>query len=102
MFSKNQKLKTWAKRITNGLFIAFAILVCFYGSIYFGFWGESPASNKLAKLKQSQATQVLDTKNDLIGKCYIYDRQTISCAEFPQYLLYALIGSEYTRFYEQD
>lgn len=102
MFSKNQKLKTWAKRITNGLFIAFAILVCFYGSIYFGFWGEIPSSKKLANLKQSQATQVLDTNNDLIGKFYIYDRQSISYNDFPQHLIDALIATEDTRFYEHD
>ena len=102
MFSKNQKLKTWAKRIAYGFFITFAVLLCFYGSIYFGFWGEIPSAKKLANLKQSQATQVLDTNNDLIGKFYIYDRQSISYNDFPQHLIDALIATEDTRFYEHN
>ncbi|PWI31396.1 penicillin-binding protein [Flavobacteriaceae bacterium LYZ1037] len=102
MILKNDKLKKWAKRLTYSFLLVFTLLLSFYGSIYFGFWGEIPSSKKLANLKQSQATQVLDTNNHLIGKFYIYDRQSITYNDFPQHLIDALVATEDSRFYEHD
>ncbi|MBU3823034.1 transglycosylase domain-containing protein [Flavobacteriaceae bacterium XHP0103] len=80
----------------------FAILFIFYGSIYFGFWGEIPSKNSLESLKQSQATEILDANNQLIGKFYIYDRQSIKYENFPKHLIDALIATEDVRFYDHD
>ncbi|GGG54161.1 transglycosylase domain-containing protein [Bizionia arctica] len=102
MTLNKELIKTWAKRLTYAFLVLATILACFYGSIYFGFWGEIPSSKKLSDLKQSQATQVLDTHKDLIGKFYIYDRQSISYNDFPQHLIDALIATEDTRFYEHN
>src|SRR5690606_10173562 len=96
------KLIKWVKRIGYGLGILFALFICFYASIYFGLWGKIPDSEELARLKQSQATQVLDTNNDLIGKIYVYDRQSIKHSDFPQHLIDALIATEDARFYEHN
>ena len=71
-------------------------------SIYFGLWGEIPNRKKIANLKQSQATQILDKNKNLIGKIYIYDRQSISYSDFPSHLIDALIATEDNRFYEHD
>lgn len=78
------------------------LFVLFYASVYFGLWGEVPSSEKIAGLKQSQATQILDKNKDLIGKLYIYDRQSIRFSDFPKHLLDALIATEDVRFYEHD
>ncbi|MBA6151664.1 transglycosylase domain-containing protein [Gelidibacter maritimus] len=96
------KLIRWAKRIGYGLGILLALFICFYASIYFGLWGKIPDSEELARLKQSQATQVLDANDDLIGKIYVYDRQSIKYTDFPQHLIDALIATEDVRFYEHN
>lgn len=97
-----QKLFFWGKRIGIGFAILFALLLFFYASIYFGLWGKIPTKEKLADLKQSQATEILDRNKDLIGKLYIYDRQSITFSDFPQHLLDALIATEDVRFYEHN
>ncbi|HMC00966.1 MAG TPA: transglycosylase domain-containing protein [Flavobacteriaceae bacterium] len=73
-----------------------------YLSIYFGAWGKIPSLEKLSNLKQSQATEILDANQDLIGKFYIYDRQSITHDNFPQHLIDALIATEDIRFYSHD
>jgi penicillin-binding protein 1A len=100
MIIKNEIIKKWGKRFTYIILAFTALLFCFYGSIYFGFWGEVPSAKKIGNVKQSQATQVLDVNNELIGKFYIYDRQSITYNDFPQHLIDALIATEDIRFYE--
>ncbi|MEO8934937.1 MAG: transglycosylase domain-containing protein [Xanthomarina sp.] len=102
MILKNYIFKKWAKRFAFIFLIIITLLLGFYSSIYFGFWGEIPSAKKLANLKQSQATQVLDSNNELIGKLYIYDRQSITYKDFPQHLIDALVATEDTRFYEHN
>src|SRR5690606_9688379 len=97
-----QKLHLWSKRIGMGFVGIFVMFLLFYASIYYGLWGKIPSSKKIASLKQSQATQILDKNKDLIGKLYIYDRQSITFSDFPQYLLDALIATEDARFYEHN
>ncbi|MGV8814483.1 MAG: transglycosylase domain-containing protein [Gelidibacter sp.] len=96
------KLLKWAKRMSYGLGILLALFICFYSSIYIGLWGKIPDSEQLTLLKQSQATQVLDANNNLIGKIYVYDRQSITYSDFPQHLIDALIATEDARFYEHN
>ncbi|TXE09435.1 penicillin-binding protein [Gelidibacter salicanalis] len=92
----------WAKRMSYALGLLLALFICFYASIYFGLWGKIPDSKQLAQLKQSQATQVLDANNDLIGKIYVYDRQSIKFEDFPKHLIDALVATEDVRFYEHN
>ncbi|WP_299395777.1 transglycosylase domain-containing protein [uncultured Gelidibacter sp.] len=96
------KVIKWAKRISYGLGVLLALFICFYASIYFGLWGKIPDSKQLAQLKQSQATQVMDANDDLIGKIYVYDRQSIKYEDFPQHLIDALVATEDVRFYEHS
>lgn len=89
----------WFKKVLKGTLFLAVLIVLFLISIYIGLWGKIPSINQLKDLKQSQATQVLDINNDLIGKFYIYDRQSIPYGNFPQYLIDALIATEDVRFY---
>ncbi|MCX7550607.1 transglycosylase domain-containing protein [Xanthomarina sp. F2636L] len=102
MILKNQLFRKWTKRLAYSFIIIAILLLGLYGSIYYGLWGEVPSAKKLANLKQSQATQVLDSHEELIGKFYIYDRQSIAYKDFPQHLIDALIATEDTRFYEHN
>jgi penicillin-binding protein 1A len=94
--------KKWVKWVLYAIagFIFFSI--CFYTSIYFGFWGKLPNKEELSSLKQAEATQVLDKDGHMIGKYYIYDRQPISYEDLPQHLIDALVATEDVRFYEHD
>lgn len=97
-FFKNK----WVKRISY-LFLFFIIAFAgFYASIYFGFWGEIPTKKELSDLKQSQATQILDKDEQLIGKFYVFDRQSVTYNDLPKPLIDALVATEDVRFYEHD
>ncbi len=94
--------KRWTKWLLFTIGGLILICVCFYASIYFGFWGKLPNKEELSSLKQAEATQVLDKDGHLIGKYYIYDRQPITYEELPQHLIDALVATEDARFYEHD
>ncbi len=89
----------WIGLMAGGALILF---LGFYASIFFGLWGKIPTTASISDLKQSQATEILDRNDDLIGKLYIYDRQSRVYSDFPQHLIDALIATEDIRFYEHD
>jgi len=97
-----KRLLKYAKPVGIGIGGLIVLVICFYASIYFGLWGKIPSKETIADYKQSQATQILDKNNDLIGKLYIYDRQSIKYSDFPQHLLDALIATEDIRFYKHN
>ncbi|MFH4967939.1 transglycosylase domain-containing protein [Gaetbulibacter sp. M240] len=99
---KSRIKKNWKTYLLKGAGLFAGILILFYLSIYFGIWGKIPSLNALKDLKQSQATSILDVNNQLIGKYYIYDRQSISHENFPKHLIDALIATEDVRFYEHN
>jgi penicillin-binding protein 1A len=97
-FKESPKLK-WVAGIFLGIL---SIFLLFYLSIYFGLFGKIPSSSELKELKQNEATQVLSSSGELIGKYYIFDRQPITFDQFPQHLIDALIATEDVRYYEHD
>jgi len=56
----------------------------------------------LQNIKQSEATEILDHKGEVIDKFYKYNRQSISYSAFPKHLVEALVATEDARFYEHD
>ena len=94
-----KKWVKWPLFLLGGLILS---SICFYFSVYFGFWGKLPNKEELSSLKQSEATQVLDKNGRMIGKYYIYDRQPISYENLPKYLIDALIATEDVRFYDHN
>ena len=94
--------KRWIKCSLIALGGLFLVFIIFYGSIYFGLWGEIPTKDELSSLKQAEATQVLDKDARLIGKYFVYDRQPITYNDLPKHLIDCLIATEDIRFYEHD
>lgn len=95
---RSPRLK-WALGI---VLILILLPLLFYCSIYFGLFGKIPSSAELGQLDQSEATQVLSSEGELIGKYYIYDRQPIKFEDLPQHLIDALIATEDVRFFQHD
>ena len=96
--NQSPKLK-WSLIVLGAIFTVF---VLFYFSIYFGVFGKIPSTQDLKDLKQNQATQVLSSDGDLIGKYYIFDRQPVTSKELPKHLINALVATEDARFYEHN
>ncbi|MFI2742399.1 penicillin-binding protein 1A [Zhouia sp. PK063] len=86
----------WALRIIIGLCVLFGF---FFISIYIGIWGHVPTRNELCEISQSEASEVYDMNGKLIGKFYLFDRQSIDYNEIPQNLIHALVATEDFRFY---
>ena len=99
MYLNKLKKNKWFKRGLKGALFLSVSIILFFLSIYIGLWGKIPTVTQLTDLKQSQATQILDANNNLIGKFYIYDRQSIPYSDFPKHLIDALIATEDARFY---
>ncbi len=94
--------KKWLKWLLIIIGSQLLLGICFYASIYFGFWGKLPNKEALSSLKQAEATQVLDKNGHLIGKYFIYDRQPVTFEDLPQHLIDALIATEDVRFYNHN
>ncbi|ETN94472.1 penicillin-binding protein 1A [Zhouia amylolytica] len=95
---KKQFLKLFLKIIGA----CFLLGILFFLSVYAGFWGKLPKVEELKELKQAQASLVLDENNELIGKYFVFDRQSVKFEELPQHLIDALIATEDVRFYEHS
>jgi len=96
--NQSPKLK-WSLVVLGAIFTVF---ILFYFSIYFGVFGKIPSTQDLKDLKQNQATQVLSSDGDLIGKYYIFDRQPVTSKQLPKHLINALVATEDVRFYEHN
>lgn len=84
--------------LLSGVLVIFGFIL----SVIWGFWGPLPSDAQLANIRQSEASEVLDHRGELIGKYFIFDRQQVSFDELPQHLIDALIATEDARFYEHQ
>ena len=99
---KKMKLSPLKKWVFGSLLGIFVLLIAFYLSIYWGFWGRIPNEQQLRDLKQNEATEVFSSEGKLIGKYYIFDRQPVLYEDLPQHLIDALVATEDVRFYEHS
>ena len=98
-FSLKSKWVTWIIRIAIG----FSTLIClFVLSIYIGLWGKLPNSSDLANIKQAEASLLLDSNENLLGKYFIFDRQMVNYENLPKHLVDALVATEDSRFYDHE
>ncbi|MGS2761969.1 transglycosylase domain-containing protein [Sinomicrobium sp. M5D2P9] len=98
-----QKIKSkWLRRALwgiGGLILAFLL---FYWSIYFGLWGHIPNREELKEIVQTEASEVYGQEDELIGKYYMFDRQSIPYGDIPENLIDALIATEDFRFHDHS
>ncbi|MBJ6367578.1 penicillin-binding protein 1A [Snuella sedimenti] len=94
--------RKWVKWVFVVGLLTLGFFTVIYISVFLGAFGKLPTKQDLSSIKQSEATQLLDTEGRLIGKYYIYDRQPLAFADFPKHLIDALVATEDVRFYEHD
>lgn len=99
---KKKKYNKVIKISFIGITSALLLFLLFFGSIYIGLWGKVQNEKDLANIQQSEATEILDHKGEIIDKLYKYNRQSISYSEIPKHLIDALVATEDVRFYEHD
>tara|TARA_R110000850_G_scaffold80862_1_gene173495 strand:+ start:37448 stop:39730 length:2283 start_codon:yes stop_codon:yes gene_type:complete len=76
------------------------LLFLFYLSVLFGLWGPVPTKKQLSEIQQSEASEVLASGGELLGKYYRFDRQSVPYSDFPKHLIDALVATEDARFYD--
>lgn len=90
------------KRVSYTLGAIFILLISFYLSVLFGLWGPVPTKKQLSEIKQSEASEILASDGELLGKYFRFDRQSINYEQFPDHLIHALVATEDARFYDHN
>lgn len=78
------------------------LLALFFSFIYIGIFGPLPSQEELKDIHKEEASLVLSSDGELLGKFFAENRTNISFKEIPPHLLQALIATEDKRFYEHD
>ncbi|WP_299337052.1 transglycosylase domain-containing protein [uncultured Psychroserpens sp.] len=92
----------WLKRILIATLTGLSLILLFWFSVYIGLWGALPSEEELSDIKQAEASLLLDADSELLGKYFIFDRQTVTYEELPKHLVDALVATEDVRFYNHD
>ncbi|RAV28394.1 penicillin-binding protein 1A [Sinomicrobium soli] len=96
------KQRKWFKWFLWGAAGVILMFLLFFLSIYFGLWGHMPSEKELKEIVQNEASEVYGTDDRLIGKYYLFDRQSIPYEEIPEHLIHALVATEDFRFYDHE
>lgn len=87
-------------RTAIACFGIFAVLLCcLYLLILSGITGHIPSENDLGQINNYTASEVFSSDSVLIGKYFIENRTNAEYADFPPYLIQALVATEDARFY---
>ena len=76
------------------------LLGLLFALIFTGVFGPLPEQAELKSIKKEQATLVLASDGNILGKFFAENRTNISIDEIPDHLLQALIATEDKRFYQ--
>ena len=88
------------KRLLYLVAATITALFLFYLSVLLGLWGPLPTKKQLSEIRQSEASEIIASDGELLGKYYRFDRQSITYDSFPDHLIHALIATEDSRFYD--
>ncbi|MEH6537665.1 MAG: transglycosylase domain-containing protein [Psychroserpens sp.] len=92
----------WLKRLFKASLLALSLLLLFWFSVYVGLWGKLPSEDDLKDIQQAEASLLLDSESELLGKYFIFDRQILQYEDLPKHLVDALVATEDSRFYEHS
>ncbi|MCB0383568.1 MAG: transglycosylase domain-containing protein [Psychroserpens sp.] len=94
--------KSWLKWFLRLSVSGISLIVLFWCSVYFGFWGKLASKEDILNIKQAEASVLFDAHQELLGKYFIFDRQIVEYNDLPQHLVDALVATEDVRFYEHN
>ncbi|MFK7782319.1 transglycosylase domain-containing protein [Psychroserpens sp.] len=94
--------RTWLRLLFKLCLSGVVLIFCFWCSVYFGFWGKLPTKEDISNIKQAEASLLLDTNQELLGKYFIFDRQIVNYDILPKHMINALVATEDVRFYEHS
>ncbi|WCO00903.1 transglycosylase domain-containing protein [Psychroserpens ponticola] len=94
--------KSWFKWLLKLSLSGIILFLLFWCSVYFGFWGKLPSKDDISNIKQAEASVLLDANQELLGKYFIFDRQSVQFNDLPKHLVNALLATEDVRFYEHN
>jgi penicillin-binding protein 1A len=92
--------RSWYKWLLKLSFSGIVLVLLFWLSVYFGLWGKLPTTKDISNIRQAEASLLLDSNEQLLGKYFIFDRQIIEYEDLPRHLVEALVATEDVRFYE--
>ncbi len=84
------------------IFSFILLIMLFFLFIYIGIFGPLPSQEELKDIDKEQASLVLSSDGELLGKFFAENRTNISIKEIPPHLLQALVATEDKRFYEHQ
>lgn len=98
--------KTSSKKSLKYLFIVAVLVllscVIFFFAIYSGVFGPLPNKADLTEIKNEEASLVISSDDQIIGKFFAENRTNISFDEIPVHLKNALIATEDKRFFDHS
>jgi len=94
--------KSWFNWLLKLSLTGVVLILLFWSSVYFGLWGTLPSKEDISNIKQAEASVLLDANQELLGKYFIFDRQSIQFDDLPKHLVDALVATEDVRFYEHN
>lgn len=94
--------KSWFNWLLKLSLTGVVLILLFWSSVYFGLWGTLPSKEDISNIKQAEASVLLDANQELLGKYFIFDRQSIQFDDLPKHLVDALVATEDVRFYKHN
>ena len=92
-------LKILFKYIIGLLVIGIVLLAMFFGAVYAGVFGPLPTTDELSTIQNEEASLVLSSDGNIIGKYFAENRTNIGWDDIPEHLVNALVATEDKRFY---
>lgn len=71
-----------------------------FGSVYIGIFGAIPGNKELSSISNEEASLVLSSDNQIIGKYFSENRTNIKWQDVPKQLVNALVATEDKRFFK--
>jgi len=97
---KKQTIKIFAWVFLVPVAGSIIFLILLYGLVYGGYFGTLPNDEAINNITTLSSTEVVDSKNQLIGKFYIQDRTPITIQQISPEIIKTLILVEDIRFFE--
>lgn len=97
-----QGLPLFKKIVTGTVGFFTASFLLFFIFLYLGLFGAIPNHRDLSNLEELQASRILDSEGELLGKVFEINRTYVSIDTLPKNLLDALVATEDERFYRHN